>query len=159
MKIYLVQHGSALSKAEDPSRPLSAQGADCVRKISHWAQHEEIQVSSVYHSGKRRAEQTAEIIAEQLEPQARLVSASGMGPNDDIAAVIDNILEPETDNIMLVGHLPFLDRLTSLLVSGDPEANIVQFHNAAIVCLEKSTVDTLPGESVIEWIVQPELIP
>jgi phosphohistidine phosphatase len=48
-----------------------------------------IQVDKVRHSGKMRAQQTAEIFAECLG--AETIAVSGLAPNDDVTAVADAI--------------------------------------------------------------------
>lgn len=63
MKLYLVQHGEAVSKQEDPERPLSEQGTRDVQAMAGFLKHAGIKVVRVWHSGKRRAEQTAIILA------------------------------------------------------------------------------------------------
>ena len=159
MKVYLVQHGVALDASEDPLRPLSAQGADSVRKISHWLQHEEVKVSQIHHSKKLRAKQTAEILAEQLVSSTLVTETDGLGANDDIEHIIETIISGSNKPLMLVGHLPFLNHLLSQLVVGQPETALVRFHNAAIICLKKIDTKNTHGAFVIDWIVPPELIP
>lgn len=54
---------------------------------------------------------------------------------------------------MLVGHLPFMDRLAGLLVTGDPNNSAVRFRTAGIVCLEGAG-----GDWAVKWVVTPELV-
>ena len=61
----------------------------------------------------------------------------GLSPNDDVTLVAAS-LPGEQGSIMLVGHLPHLSRLVSLLVTGNPEINVVRFRNAGIVCLAQT---------------------
>ena len=63
MRLYLVQHGEARSEAEDPERSLTIRGEEETKKISDAAKRLGIRPSRIYHSGKKRAEQTAGIIA------------------------------------------------------------------------------------------------
>jgi phosphohistidine phosphatase len=42
----------------------------------------------------------------------------------------------EHQALALVGHLPFLDRLASLLVAGNEEAQVVHFRMGGLVKLE-----------------------
>ena len=60
-----------------------------------------------------------------------------------------------TDDLMIVGHLPFLGMLAALLLAGDEDADLVAFQCGAIVCLEGS------GRSRfrLRWLVTPELVP
>jgi len=103
-------------------------------------------------SGKLRAEQTAQILAEYLKPSGGLISVSGLAPNDDVVPV-GRIAANELANSMLVGHLPFLSRLAGLLVTGNPEVKVVRFCNAGIVCLINEK-----GSWSINWVTRPELL-
>ena len=133
-KLYLVQHGEAKSKTEDPQRPLTERGRDDVAGVAAFAARTGLQVRQIRHSGKRRAEETASILAERLSPVEGVVAISGLAPRDDVRPVAE-ALSSETRPVMLVGHLPFLDRLASLLVTGDAERSIVRFQMGGIVCL------------------------
>jgi len=67
MNLYLVQHAEAKRKEEDPERPLSEKGRVDIRKVAVYiAGHINIKVSAIIHSGKTRARQTAEALAEYL---------------------------------------------------------------------------------------------
>ena len=113
MKLYLVQHGEAKSEAEDPERSLTIRGEEETRKISDAAKKRGIRPSRIYHSGKKRAEQTAGIIGEALNLSAQL--GQGLNPNDDIRPWAERI-DKEAEDLMIVGHLPFLEKLASFLV-------------------------------------------
>jgi phosphohistidine phosphatase len=152
MEIFLVQHGQAMTASEDPLRPLTPEGADSVRRIGAWARDAGVSVTHIRHSGKLRAEQTAQILAEHLKPSGGLISVSGLGANDDVVPV-ERIAANELTNSMLVGHLPFLSRLAGLLVTGNPEIQVVRFRNAGIVCLLNEK-----GSWSINWITTPELL-
>ena len=152
MEIFLVQHGQAMTASEDPLRPLTPEGVDSVRRIGAWARDAAVGVSQIRHSGKFRAEQTAQILAEYLKPSGGFISVSGLGPNDDVVPV-ERDAANELTNSMLVGHLPFLSRLAGLLVTGNPEVQVVQFCNAGIVCLLNEK-----GNWFINWVMTPELL-
>ena len=137
MKLYLIQHGEAKSEAEDPERSLTARGQKEAMAVSKMAGGLQIRPSKIYHSGKLRAKQTAEIIANALRISDSLVqSAQGLNPNDDIHAWTERISK-EKEDLMLVGHLPFLEKLTSFLLCGDENARLVSFRYGAIVCLDQ----------------------
>jgi phosphohistidine phosphatase len=55
---------------------------------------------------------------------------------------------------MLVGHLPFMARLCSWLVTGDPEMPVFQFQNAGIVCLKRTAETT---NWIIAWTLMPAI--
>ncbi len=153
MNLLLVQHGEANTEAEDPERSLTDAGAEATRRMATWAAASGLRVDRIQHSGKRRAEQTAEILAEGLNPAKGVIAVPGLKPNDDIRPVAETLKIQEA-TIMLVGHLPFMSRLTSLLLAGDPEAGVVRFRMSGIVCLNRED-----GEWSLRWAVTPELVP
>ena len=150
MALYLVQHGKSLPKDQDPEKGLSQEGKAEVAKIAETAKFYEIHVSRIIHSGKTRARQTAQIMASVLKPGLEIEEAPGLKPLDDVAAYSKN-LDPEAD-VMLVGHLPFMEKLTSYLVIGSDEKPIFKFQNGGIVCLDK-------GQDEKSWIVKWSLSP
>jgi phosphohistidine phosphatase len=153
MKLYLIQHGEAKPETEDPERSLTGKGANEVRTVSKAATEFDIRPSKVYHSGKLRAQQTAEIIVSALEATHLPVqSVQGLNPNDDIHPWVERILK-EQEDLMIVGHLPFLEKLASFLLSGNEKANSVMFRYGAIVCLDQKG-----GKGwAVRWILTPEM--
>ena len=77
----------------------------------------------------------------------------GLRPNDDVTIIADELDAYDTD-LMLVGHLPFLAYLTSLLVAGNQTANVVAFDAGSITSLNRRA----PGQWQIEWMITPELL-
>jgi phosphohistidine phosphatase len=55
---------------------------------------------------------------------------------------------------MLVGHLPYLARLSGLLLCGDRERMCVVFKMGGMVCLHRFD----DGRWAVEWTVMPEMI-
>jgi len=151
MHVFLVQHGEAKPEPEDPSRPLTDRGREEVRRVARHAAALGLQVAEIRHSGKLRARQTAEIFAAALSPSHGMREMDGLAPADDpgkARAEVESVREP----LMLVGHLPHLSRLASLLLVGDPGREIIRFRNGAIVCLVKSE-----GGWLLQWVLTPEL--
>ena len=77
---------------------------------------------------------------------------SGINPLDDVAAFSKGLTE--ADNCMLVGHLPFMERLAGVLITGSAEKPVFRFQNGGIVCLDKHP-DT--GTWVIKWTLMPNI--
>ena len=132
--IYLVQHGEAKSKEEDPERSLTDKGRRDVEKVAAWAAQTGLRIEQIRHSGKRRAAETAEIFAEKLNLKKNVIAVSGIAPNDDVESIA-NILEQEGQFIMIVGHLPFLNRLASRLLVGNADQTVIRFRNGGLVGL------------------------
>jgi phosphohistidine phosphatase len=155
MRLYLVQHGEAVSKSEDPERPLTEKGRDDVSRVAAFAQRAGVDVHQIRHSGKRRAGETAAILAEHLQPVDGIVAFPGLAPKDDVRQVAE-LLGRESRSLMFVGHRPFMDRLAGLLVADDPDRAVVIFEMGGIVCLER---DPISWTWAVRWIVTPDLIP
>lgn len=152
MKLYLMQHGEAMSKVENPDRPLNDQGQEHVYKVAGFLAQAGIMIAQIRHSGKRRAKETATIVAEHVQVQGHVVAVDGINPNDDVQPVAE-VLQSETNDVMLAGHLPFLSRLASVLLTGDPERAVVGFKNAGVVCLENQEDGWM-----LSWGVIPEIL-
>jgi phosphohistidine phosphatase len=149
MRLYLVQHGQAKSEEEDPERPLNDLGRKEVEKVAKYATAI-LSVDHIYHSPKLRAKQTAEILMGVLKVKAG--EFQDLKPNDDPSAAAD-LIAAQGKDILLVGHLPHLDRLSSLLLCGRAEAGIISFRMGAIACLEKE------DKWKMKWMLTPELVP
>ena len=152
MALYLVQHGKSLPKEIDPDKGLSETGIAEVQRIAQVAAGYGCKVAQISHSGKKRARQTAEIFNSYLRPKKGVAEISGINPLDDITAFSGNL--SVEDNLMLVGHLPFMERLTSHLIIGSVEPPVFKFQNGGIVCL-----DRLPetGQWIIKWTLMPNI--
>jgi phosphohistidine phosphatase len=96
--------------------------------------------------------QTAEILASALKPQNGIQEISGIKPMDDVAACAAKI-DPE-ENVMLVGHLPFMERIASYLITGSIDQAVIKFQNSGIVCLDK---DPETQSWVIKWTLMPNI--
>ena len=123
MKLYLVQHGEAKSKEQDPDCSLTDTGVKQTKKIAAWLGRQAVPISVIYHSLKKRADQTAEIFEIRLAPTNGVTAMVGLKPNDDVLPVAEK-LEETDEPIMIIGHLPFLNRLASLLVAGNQELEV-----------------------------------
>jgi phosphohistidine phosphatase len=152
MQVYLVQHGLAMSKEEDASRPLSATGREEVERVAQAAAAAGVRPESILHSGKTRAVQTAEIFAAHVKPTHGVQAAEGLDPGDEPHRMRERLKQAD-EPVMLVGHLPHLSRLTTLLLAGAPEREFVAFRNAGVVCLERQG-----NGFALRFILTPELV-
>lgn len=152
MALYLVQHGKCLSKEIDPTKSLSENGRVDVTRIAEVAARYDVKVNVIKHSGKKRARQTAEIFASFLKPPNGIETVEGMKPLDDVIAFSNHF--STNKNQMIVGHLPFMERLTNYLVAGKIDRRVFRFQNGGIVCLEPDP-DTLSW--FIHWTLLPEI--
>ena len=153
MRLYLVQHANAASRDVNPERPLTDEGRRDVQKVAALIEPLNLGVDFLWHSGKTRAAQTAEALAEVVRVRTEAAARDGLAPNDDVAALKDELTSSGHD-VMIVGHLPFLSKLASLLLAGNVSAGTAAFRQGGIVCLEQVAED----QWQINWMVIPELL-
>lgn len=138
MDIYLIQHAESVPEKEDPARPLSHEGRQTMERVAALAARLKIKPDLIFHSEKLRAKQTAEILARNLGLLDKVRERQGLSPLDPVAPVA-GWLKQETakglTGLAIVGHLPFLDKLTSLLIIENENPSVVSFQNGAIVKL------------------------
>lgn len=151
MRLYLVQHGLAKDKNEDVKRPLSGQGLeDVTRTAGFLSLFEKPKPVRILHSDKLRSRQTANMFSEAWGG-IRCEQAPELGPNDDPSTWSAHLASMH-DDVMLVGHLPYMQRLAGLLLCGDVQREVIHFRNAGVVCLERSD----SGWSIL-WQINPTL--
>lgn len=160
MDIYLVQHGQALSAEQDPQRPLSDEGRAAAQKV---ADHLAAlgtgligpPITQVRHSGKLRAQQTAEIYARALCPNVVPEPVEDMSPKDDPRLVYEELTarRERDEALLVVGHLPHLARLAGLLLTEDAEKTPVRFANAGVLKISFG----LEGWAV-QWYITPACV-
>jgi phosphohistidine phosphatase len=153
--LYLVQHGKAHPKEVDPERGLTPEGRAETEKVAAGAAKIGLRVSEIIHSGKKRARETAEILANHLAPGTVPIASGGLDPDADLAPAVERL--GTKDLLMLVGHLPFLEKLVSYLIVGDSSTRVVEFENSGIVCLEAARERPGKGDWAVKWALTPEI--
>jgi phosphohistidine phosphatase len=76
-----------------------------------------VKPAAIWHSGKLRARQTAEPFLRLCNPAAEFAAVRGLQPTDPPEWIRDLIAGEQRD-VLLVGHMPSLPRLLTLLVNG-----------------------------------------
>ena len=152
MNFYLVRHGEAVSERVDPQRPLTQVGREEVERVARSALAREFRVSAIFHSGILRAQQSAEILAEHLAPAIKVQQISGLLPQDD-PMIAKAELEAAERSVMLVGHLPHMNRLAALLINGDLSREVVKFSPATMVCCSRDG-----SHWKIAWKLAPQFV-
>jgi len=152
VKLYLVQHGEAMSEEVDPQRPLTEKGSAEVSKMARFARSADLRVPLIWHSGKLRARQTADLLAVTLQPEEGVRERGGLAPHDPMEPVLKELAARQAD-LMVVGHLPFLAKLASMLLYGFL-ADLVAFRPAGVLCMERGP----DYRWRFVWMVTPELV-
>lgn len=151
MRLYLMQHGEAVEKEMNPERPLSERGAGAVKRVGSFLEAAGIRIPLVWHSGKTRARETAEILASHV--QAASKEHKGLNPDEEFDAIVSAINETDHD-LAICGHLPHLALLAAELLRTKGKAAPVQFQRGGIVALHRGDDRTWQ----IEWMIVPDLL-
>ncbi len=153
--LYLVQHAKAKPKQADPKQALSEKGqADIDKVAAYIAKLPLLQPpAQIIHSGKTRAQQTANVLAQALSPINGVKSSANLSPMANVSLWAER-LNTLSENVMLVGHLPHLSKLAALLLCQNEEKQVINFQNAGLVCLHKDDKGVWSGQ----WIITPQTI-
>ncbi|HXX57892.1 MAG TPA: phosphohistidine phosphatase SixA [Thermodesulfovibrionales bacterium] len=152
MLLYLVQHAEAKRETEDPARGLTEKGSEDIRKVAAYLGKLDMRTIRIFHSGKTRALETARVLAEYLMPPKGITEADGLAPMDDPEVWQRRILQINED-VVLVGHLPHLEILASLLLGGKKEKGVIDFKMGGILCMKRSE-----GHWSVAWMMVPEVV-
>ena len=150
MNLYLIQHGEAVSKDVDADRPLSEAGSSDIRRLAATLARMKVAPERILHSGKTRAQQSAEGIAIALGRRAQV--SEGLAAMDELDVTLSR-LEDWSDDTVLVGHQPFMGKLTSHLLAGDADATMVAFVPGTALCLQRDE----GGNWQLQFMLPPEV--
>lgn len=153
MKLYLVQHGEACSKQDDPERPLTEKGKSDANRLAVFLRQAGVKVDHVVHSGKLRAEQTAERLVNAIAPGTKIETHDAIKPNDNPVTFAIRLKELSGDSL-IVSHLPFIPSLIAHLVVGNKNSHITAYTPGTVACLEFTPEK---NNWSINWMVRPEL--
>jgi phosphohistidine phosphatase len=153
MRVYLVQHGESRPEEEDPQRSLTDEGVRNVQNIARFLRPLGLKLETIWHSGKHRAQQTAEILAGAVSASQGILQRNGLAPKDPVAPV-KQAIEESVGDLMIVGHLPFLGKLAALLVADSEETEVVAFRFGCVVCVERVE----DGAWKLAWMIVPALL-
>jgi phosphohistidine phosphatase len=134
--IYLVHHADAVGPDVDPQRPLSQAGRAHAERLAQEAAARGVKPVAIWHSGKLRARQTAEPFLRACNPLAQFAAIRGLQP-DDPPDWIKDVVTDEPRDVMLVGHMPNLPRVLTLLLKDSGSATL-EFPQHGLVALDRA---------------------
>ena len=161
MNLYILRHGIAVEPtahgfAKDADRPLTPEGERKLLQIAKAMEALDLTFDLILSSPYLRARHTAEIVAEALKARKKLELSDNLTPGGSTKKLVEllNHLQPPPENVLLVGHEPYLSGLISLLVSGDATLAVV---------MKKAGLGKLTTESLkhgrcaaLEWLLTPK---
>lgn len=136
MRLYLVQHGDAVPRDDDPDRPLSKRGRADITRLAEWLSGQNVRVARILHSGKTRARQTAELLLPLVQSGGDIRESKGLLANDSPEAFLRQLTDPNMDTLV-VSHMPFVARTVSHALTDAPDRRLLEFLPGSIAGLER----------------------
>lgn len=157
MNLYLVRHGAAARAEEDPERPLTAAGLEAASRVAAFlGEGSAVSVREIRHSTKLRARQTAAALAAGLRLSVPLKQVSYLEPQGEVSDLAAS-LSREAADLMLVGHLPHLNRLASYLLAADADAEFFDFPECGVLRLRRVGGSGEMSKWAVVWMLAPSL--
>ena len=160
MNLYILRHGLAVDHGtkgyeHDADRPLTSKGERKLGLVADALQELELEFDLILSSPFVRARETAEIIAEELGLRKKLEFTKELEPGGNVKDLIMQIKSRKAhpEEVMLVGHEPYLSSLISLLISGNTNTPILMKKGG----LCKLSTDSLAHGrcATLEWLLTP----
>jgi len=154
MEIYLMQHGEAYAEDQDPERSLTPSGEQQIHSSGKALKKLGVDVDLMVSSPKKRARQTAEIVAGEVGYSKEGIEITEtlepLAPSEDLIAYLRRF--GDRRKVLLAGHLPSLGRIASGLVSEGGDVS-VHFEMGGLCRIDVEALPTHKGG--LRWILSP----
>jgi phosphohistidine phosphatase len=162
VKLYLLRHAEAEPDEPDVNRRLTRKGEKQVAELAAFLRKREVEleIREIWHSPLLRAMQTAELFRAELGLEAPLLEAPGLRPGDDPRPMALR-LACARKSVLVVGHNPQFESLSSCLLSGATDPVLIDFKKCGLLHLERAED---PGRSrplghwILGWFLVPKLV-
>jgi phosphohistidine phosphatase len=161
MNLFILRHGIAVEPGthgfeKDADRPLTPEGERKLLQIAEAMEALDLTFDLILSSPYLRARQTAEIVAEALKARKRLEFSDSLVPGGSTRKLVEllNRLTPPPENVLLVGHEPYLSGLVSLLSSGGATL-AVEMKKGGLCKLATESL-THGRCATLEWLLTPK---
>ncbi len=161
MKIHVLRHGIAVVRGDldvenDSERQLTPKGKRQLRQAVAAMKTMGLRFDLILSSPYLRAKQTAEIIAESLKLKKQLRFSNTLAPDGSPKNLIGqlNELKPAPENVLLVGHEPYLSCLISLLTTGRKDL-MLDFKKGGLCKLEMEKL-SYDRCATLAWLLTPK---
>lgn len=158
-ELYLIRHGIAEQRGDewpdDSKRPLSATGAQRVRKSAGGLARLGVTFDVILTSPATRTSQTAELFAKAMNPTPEVVKCQALAPDGSVAAVLAALSKhARWPRLALVGHDPGIGMLAARLLG---TRQSIEFKKGAVCRIDLDVLPpTRPG--ALRWLATPRLL-
>jgi phosphohistidine phosphatase len=156
MKLYLLRHGKAEeyhSSGRDADRELTPEGVEEVRAEAKALVGLKLKLDLIVTSPYPRARLTAEIVAEALEMEDRLLVDDRLACGFQLGELQAIVAERAgIDRLMFVGHNPDLAVIGGQIAGGAA----IDLKKGGLIRLNVHLVE--PGGGILEWVLTPAVL-
>ncbi len=154
MEIYLMQHGPAMPKEQDPEEGLSPEGEARIHASGEALKKMGVAFDAILSSPKKRSKQTAAIVAEKVGyPPEKIVETKkvkAMTPAEETVQALSEVSGAE--RVLIAGHLPSVAEVASFLLTEGSKA-AVQFEMGGCCRIDVGWLPTHSGR--LRWYLTP----
>lgn len=161
MQLYIVRHGIAIDREApkcpaDPERFLTEEGKEKTRQVALGVAALGVAPDVFLSSPYKRATETAEIFAEELEYSKQKIRRTDLLLPGGEATMLFRELAKDKDSasVFLFGHAPQLDDVIATALGSKHQ--ITSLKKAGVALLELKRISPPSGELV--WLATPKLL-
>jgi phosphohistidine phosphatase len=158
-ELYLIRHAVAEERGEDwpddNKRPLSDDGASRMRKAARGLDRLGITLDVIVTSPLVRTKQTAELVANAMNPKPPIVSLESLAPGGTYQEIITDLeKQSKRTRIAIVGHEPGIGEFAARLIGS---RHSIEFKKGAICRID---VDAIPpsGPGDVRWFMTTKIL-
>ncbi len=158
-QLTIMRHGPAVDIGthdvkRDEDRMLSEQGRSLTHRVAIGLNRLDIHPTRIVCSPYLRACETAAIVAAAFDTPLTPEPFDYLVPNGDIDTTLEWLSDQSDEHLMLVGHLPHVETLSSALLVREAMMNIM--FCPATACSIQFYNDIEPGRGVLHGFWQAE---
>lgn len=158
MNLYLMRHAEAEAIASrhsgrDETRPLTDKGTRQARRMGLLLARMDVKIDCAIVSPLTRAVDTADALLDALDASVDIQALDAFRPDGSPEEQWQAIREAGGRSILVVGHLPSIGQLASMLL-GSANDRLVVFHKSTLAALNCEVEGDMPHAS-LEWIASP----
>ncbi|HEY1086687.1 MAG TPA: histidine phosphatase family protein [Archangium sp.] len=149
MQLTLIRHAIAEPGADDAARPLTKKGRRRFERAVETLDELGVRFDRVLHSPKRRAVETAELLAPILDGELVSTPLLARAPGVELWALLTS------ERLGVVGHEPHLSALLSWLITGEADGSAFELKKGGVAQLEG---EPSPGGMKLKALFTPRVL-
>lgn len=161
MQLYIVRHGIAIDREApkcppDPERFLTEEGKEKTQQVAKGLAKLGVAPDMLISSPYRRAKETAEIFAAELEyAKAKIRYTNALLPSADAVMLFRELAkDKDAGTAMIFGHAPHLDEVLAAAVGSKHQFTALKKAGVALVELKRIS----PPSGELLWLATPKLL-